>query len=1479
MKRIALSLLLLQAACLFAGIKVTREVNEAESQIITVENALMTAKFSTLGGRLISLVEKGGGRQLVSNGVPDNASEGAFRDQIPPKDFRIVKSQFIVETEKETEDEVRLVFRTQPFQADLYFIKLSKTFTIREGSSLIRCDLSISNQAESMAAKTLQYWSHNFLGSGGEDNRFFVATEDGVSDYVPSAKTDRTILVPVRGFVGMVGKSGTGVVMLPEFKRFESANSWYCKTTSSHDTLEWKCVPEKIPAGGEMKTTFSLGVVSGMPEIGGAGEIGYGAFDVAARKLRLSGFAARDVDVRILLDGKEIATHKTKLAPKAVTELDFDAQVQDAYLLTAEVRSVDGGFDVVAAKGRKILPKEQRRKSDEDNGDWQFQWSDAFETPHFPWLSGEPFKVLFLLPTNGIRDCIELKQRMPIIPTIPTIYPNSWQMSWRQQTDTMSGEKTGLKFLPQFFRKEDLYDVIVIGGDAYIPKDRNRMLWKEFPEAVRKEILERVRNGAGLVIVNPMGVDVEMDGILKSLEPLPEAFAASMDYSAAPYFEKAEMRTGMYGKGRVVAITYSAAGYIAPHPGSRRYNLQLLTQSHRFQEYQFAILARLINYARGVEPTIQSVKVEGNTLKVKVKGKSFGYDVMVSNRWSEPLVVSRVDVRSEDGEAEIPLGDHGEGRFYLHVHTNDDFGFAAFDVKGKTRIRSIWMGDSFNKGEHAAAKVRVQNLEPTDSVESEIRDNIGRVVWRGNGLRIDWDCANAVVSRHVLSSKIIRNGKVISEKRHEFYLPDVWENDGHFVSNIWSGYPYPEYAYPYINELIWKLGASYIFSSRNEECSYLFNFSNMEAGITWLASSVMFHNMNIFKAIEQWSKTGDKKYLVKPACPSNPENDKLLVPELPDRMKLWGTRHFFQLGDEMSMGYYYNTCEVCFCEYCLKGFREEMKRKYGDIAALNKSWATEFKDFSDVMPMTYAEMMIHPSPAPWVEHRLYMDKVFIEAVTKIMDRIKEAYPGAWTGPSGTKGAPAVYGGNWNFWNTRNVNYTTYYGTPRIQLSFNRDRILMCHYGYSYSEINTRFDLMEQIFLGNKGINTWWSPTYILPDLRVADIRKYYQDLTWECRNGFGEILYHSKPAAPKVAILHSQAALISNFMKQKKTDYYEKELSYAMVLEDLGIPYRFIAPEEIGRLNEFEALFLPEATAMSDAEIAAVKSFKGAVIADYEIATQNEICVSRGAGALDALFGVKTGRCALKKVKSHNVPDVTITNVCKGIEPTGGKPLYEADGIPLVIVNGKAAMLNFSPQYSTKREAGFRKLIASLLNVKPAVELATDMAVMQTFYEHGDTQYVCLLPEPHGINWKELPFKSMEAWKTTAKLRLPKAAHLYDVREGKYLGNGSEFDIELTPAHGKMLAILPKKSAGFSVAMPSEATAGTLVPIEITAENSHHVWLMTVDNRLHYRKIQSTDGGCRFTLPLALSDSGATLNVTIRDSVTGESKTLKLAVN
>ena len=52
---------------------------------------------------------------------------------------------------------------------------------------------------------------------------------------------------------------------------------------------------------------------------------------------------------------------------------------------------------------------------------------------------------------------------------------------------------------------------------------------------------------------------------------------------------------------------------------------------------------------------------------------------------------------------------------------------------------------------------------------------------------------------------------------------------------------------------------------------------------------------------------------------------------------------------------------------------------------------------------------------------------------------------------------------------------------------------------------------------------------------------------------------------------------------------------------------------------------------------------------------------------------------------------------------------------------------------------------------------------------------------------------------------------------------------------------------------------------------------MTVDNRLEYRKIQSSDGGWKFTLPLAMSDSGI-LKVTVRDSVTGEERTMDLNV-
>ena len=169
---------------------------------------------------------------------------------------------------------------------------------------------------------------------------------------------------------------------------------------------------------------------------------------------------------------------------------------------------------------------------------------------------------------------------------------------------------------------------------------------------------------------------------------------------------------------------------------------------------------------------------------------------------------------------------------------------------------------------------------------------------------------------------------------------------------------------------------------------------------------------------------------------------------------------------------------------------------------------------------------------------------------------------------------------------------SFYRDTRLTVSFNRDKRLVMRYrGYSNSEPDTVYSFWEGMALGERGNNNWFGSTFLLPDLRISAIRGYYSKLLWELRSGAGDLLYHSSKLTDTAAILHSQRSLILNFTKQRKTEFYPKERSFARMLEDLAIPYRFIAPEQLDELDKFKVLILPEASALSDDAVAKITAF------------------------------------------------------------------------------------------------------------------------------------------------------------------------------------------------------------------------------------------------------------------------------------------------
>ena len=1468
MKNLLLFLFAAAALSVSASVSIKKLPEDSNGhRTIVLENSLIKAGFSTLGGRLVLLTDKSSGKNLTC--------DTGCKDFFMFRGFEHSNIRYDIDTLVNTPEKAVLRLRSQSVTGSFQFIKVTRTVTLKKDESVIHTDLEIHNQTESMTSHTLQYWFHAFLGVPGVTNLYHAMAADGVKRFTPADKTNKVLVKPVRGWIAMSSVKGGGVALMPEYKRFDYSYTWCCRPKLAQDTLEFLYIPEKVDCGRTLKSFFDIGIFRELVNIDGSSPSGCGElkYDGKNLEVKITGFRKFSAPLEIFVNGKKIAGKKISVLPGKVTSVHFPLQAGKSYIITAKA----GDLELNKVKNRTLAPQCKQLVSDFNTDDWQIKWSDKVKTPSFSWHKAWNKKFLFLLPAIGMRDVLELKQRSGFVADIPTIFPHDWQLSWRVQADLYTGEKLGVKFLPVFVRGKK-YDMIVLGSNTNGP-----LKWGQFPAEFRKDLLERVKKGTPMLLINPDTKEKELASLRAALKEITKEFTASADLSCAPLLPKTRVFAGTYGKGKVMILNYPAVAFLAPKMRDRSAVQQLNITTHRFQEYQFAFVLKAMRELLGEKKEIISLKSSGDTLLLNAARNGQG-EVEIFNAWSESIGKKKISFKQ--GNNNIALSLPGDGTFYIHLKSGNDFGFVRTVKKSPLRITEIKMADWFPGGKAVAGEVKVTGLQKNDKVLVEITDNTGRKLFAAEGTEFAYQPIHARVIRHILRAAVVRQGKVVTEARKAFYLPDVPKVKNDFLVTMWTNNGYvPDYTVPYRYELLRQMGVNVMLSPGGDTAVRTMQYGNLAAGPIWIASSSMFYNRYIERSLDKYYKTLDKKFLVKPNCTNNPATK--VVAKIPEIFRMYGCRDLALLGDEMSIGFYSSPVEVCYCPFCLKKFRLWLKERYKSLADLNKSWRCSFKTWDDVIPMTYGEMMLHNSPAPWVEHRLFMDKTFSDGLLRVARDGNRQYPGTIIGPGGIEVSPAAYGGGRNIWNMSKQASFLHYGTPRIGASFNRNRFLSVYLGYSMGEGYLRYRIWDALFVGCRGLSFWYEPIFVLPDLRFSPLREFLIPLLWEIREKEGELLNRAEKITDQVAILHSHESFLANYMKQRKADFFKKEMSFAYALEDMGIPHRFIAPEQIGELDKFKALILPECSALSDKVVAAIRSFAargGIVIADYDPASCDDKCVKRSKPALDDLFGIRRSlRTSLRNVKEHNVPGVTVNQAIRGIRIADGKALYKAGTFPLVIVKGKCAMLNFVPEYEQYREAGFRTLLKKLLpGVEPAVKLESPKSVMQHFYKHRDRLYITMLPEALPGSDK-FTLKKMAESNFKATVTLPRDGHFYDTRAGKYLGYGKRFNVTLTPGEGAFFTVMPEKLSQLKLSGKTSARQGESVKIKAAATKGHQVYALRVfdpsgKDVMEYRKVLNVTGTGEFTIPFALNDPCGLWRAVVTDAATGVASELKINV-
>ncbi len=550
------------------------------------------------------------------------------------------------------------------------FTEIRRRITLRRGSSVIRVHTSLTNQPSSQTDYEYGLWFHNWLGVPGAVNTYYYPTLAGVKTVTLDPTTVRKgrdvwHRDPARGWTAVLSDRGVGLAVELPYKYLNLLYSWY-GLGSPAATLEWRFNRVLVKAGDRLEADFTLIPFRGLDRVDGVVGDVIGQIDAIVgppRRLKTS--------VRLLnpaggrADGARVAlrTEKTDatkplgavtLSPGNIAQFAAEVTVPGpgayAVMVTLEENGKTiGSFErpvfIGGANFAYRLEPECEQVGEREEaavGKPEHEISAAVVTPHVPWarpFAGGRLRALVLMDDMNCREAVELAERLDLdLDYVKFRTTLDKELLYQGDQSILTLDAARQRLLLRLKTRE--YDVMILAG----------FKWDfHFTPEIRKAILDKVRKGTGLILIQPdgftpaMAAELPAAGVAKTgnagrrmnswfrwspagTGPL----VAGLDWSRFPVTRRHEYATpprgrvvatigndhapllvlSGLGKGRVVSATWdtlthqlSYRGYSALTPilsyrgGWLRPEFAQLPDG--YQEWWFALLTRLTAWAAG----------------------------------------------------------------------------------------------------------------------------------------------------------------------------------------------------------------------------------------------------------------------------------------------------------------------------------------------------------------------------------------------------------------------------------------------------------------------------------------------------------------------------------------------------------------------------------------------------------------------------------------------------------------------------------------------------------------------------------------------------------------------------------------------------------------------------------------------------------------------------------------------------------------
>lgn len=609
----------------------------------------------------------------------------------------------------------------------------------------------------------------------------------------------------------------------------------------------------------------------------------------------------------------------------------------------------------------------------------------------------------------------------------------------------------------------------------------------------------------------------------------------------------------------------------------------------------------------------------------------------------------------------------------------------------------------------------------------------------------------------------------------------------------------------------------------------------------------------------------------------------------------------------------------------LAAYRRYLQSVYGDIAALNDSWGTDYAGFEaiellDANDPTEEGAKRAGNYARWYDRQAWESANFLGLNRRFGEAFRRLDPQALTGFEGAgllERADDIEG------IVRTNGFWTPYpglGDAVVQGIAPRDFPYANWMGYAKDVDSLTRSYWRMVLNGGHGVWYWrWDNIgrfmgLLRPDLSPFDEVAEMLEDTRITREGLGDLLLRSEMQTDGIALLYSQPSMFAAQVAEGPGygKAAEDHAAWQRTLFNLGLGFRYLT-EAMLRRGELDpkttrVLILPRVEALGDEEARRIQAFVeagGTVIADLRPGRFTGRVKPRAAGALDALFGVDSrgSAGAMKKATvelrpSEGQPTWRFEGmtVGTGIVASGASVRGHARETPVLfshaVGRGRAILLNFSlatyPRVGAAGSpVGTAELWWALLGQAGVVAPLTlvradggptgDVRVQR--WRNGGIELVGLMRESvQRPGQRALILQESDA-PADFVVTLAAPRQVYDLRDHRDWGRQREIRLRLNTGRATFLALLPEAAPELQASLSSEGVRlGETVELRVSvpdAVGDHAVWVTAIkpDGReadwMRAARVIPRGESVGVPVPMALNDQQGQWTVRLKELVTG----------